>query len=134
MGKYPLASRRAKLLDDLDKVTDGTFPVRVDACRPLRILPRVHPDGTVDSVTLLNLSIGDTDELAIRVRNPVAERAVLCDTKGGSRQLAMKPGKAPNERIVVLDNIPGWQIVTIFFEDSAASVRASAAHLLVSLV
>ena len=66
-------------------------------------------------MTLLNLSISDTDELAVRVRNPVAERAVQCDTKGASRPLAMKPGKAPHERIVVLDNIPGWQIVTIFF-------------------
>jgi hypothetical protein len=130
IGKYPLASRRAKLLDDLDKVTGGTFPVRVDACRPLRILPRVRPDGKVDSVTLLNLSIGDTDELAVRVRNPVTERAVLHDAKGGAPQpLAMKPGKVPNERIVLLDNIPGWQIVTIFFEPPAASVRATTAHL-----
>ena len=55
MGRYPLASRRRRLLDDLDAATGGAFPVRVDACRPLRILPRVRPDGSVDSVTLLNL-------------------------------------------------------------------------------
>ena len=81
-------------------------------------------------MTLLNLSIGDTDELAVRVRNPVTERAVLHDAKGGTPQpLAVKPGKVPNERIVLLDNIPGWRIVTIFFEPPATSVRATTAHL-----
>ena len=117
VGKYPLASRRTKLLDDLDAVTRGAFPVRVDECRPLRILPRVRPDGKLDSVTLLNLSVGDTDELRVRVRNPATERAVLRDTKGGvPAALAVKPGKAPNERIVELRNVAGWQICTIFFE------------------
>lgn len=89
----------------------------MDECRPLRILPRVRPDGKLDSVTLLNLSVGDTDELRVRVRNPATERAVLCDTKGGVPPvLAVKPGMAPNERVVELRNIAGWQICTIFFE------------------
>ena len=75
--KYPLASRRTKLLDDLDAATGGNFPVRIDAVRPLRILPRVLPDGRLDSVTILNLSIGDTDELKVRVRNPASEKALM---------------------------------------------------------
>ena len=61
ISSYPLASRRTRLLNDLDKATGGNFPVRIDACRPLRILPRVREDGALDSVTILNLSIGDTD-------------------------------------------------------------------------
>ena len=47
VSQYPLASRRKKLLDDLDAATKGLFPVRIDACRPLRILPRVRDDGTL---------------------------------------------------------------------------------------
>ena len=114
---HPSRRRRAKLLDDLDEVTRGAFPVRVDECRPLRILPRVRPDGKLDSVTLLNLSVGDTDELCVRVRNPATERAVLRDTKGGvPAVLAVKPGKSPIERVVELPNVAGWQICTIFFE------------------
>ena len=114
---YPLANRRTKLLDDLDAATKGAFPVRIDACRPLRILPRVRLDGTLDSVTLLNLSIGDTDELKVRVRNAVSSRAVWQDAKfAASTPLACVPGAAANEQVVTIPNIAGWQIGTIFFE------------------
>ena len=116
--KYPLASRRTKLLDDLDAVTKGAFPVRIDACRPLRILPRVRPDGTLDSVTILNLSIGDTDELKVRVRNPASARAMLQDAKHAAPVLvSCVPGAAANEKVVTLANLSGWQIATLFFAD-----------------
>ena len=116
IGKYPLASRRAKLLDDLDAATNGTFPVRVDACRPLRILPRVRDDGRLDSVTILSLSIGDTDELAIRVRRPVSSQAAMQSAKMAAPiPLPCVPGALPGEFILTLDNLPGWQAVTLFF-------------------
>ena len=115
--KYPLASRRTKLLDDLDAATKGAFPVRVDACRPLRILPRVRPDGTLDSVTILNLSIGDTDELKVRVRRAASARALWQDAKlAAPRQLACAAGASPSEQVVTIPNLAGWQIGTIFFE------------------
>jgi hypothetical protein len=113
--KYPLASRRTKLLDDLDAATGGNFPVRIDACRPLRILPRVREDGTLDSVTILNLSIGDTDELKVRVRNPVSERAILQSVKWKPSPVAVERGASANERVVTIPNLTGWQIVTVFF-------------------
>ena len=116
VGKYPLARRRTKLLDDLDAATGGTFPVRVDAIRPLRILPRVRDDGRLDSVTLLNLSIGGTDELKIRIRRPVSKEAFLqTATMDAPVPVACEAGELPDEFIVVLDDIPGWQIVTLFF-------------------
>ena len=113
--RYPLASRRTKLLDDLDTATGGNFPVRIDACRPLRILPRVRADGALDSVTILNLSIGDTDELKVRVRNPASERAMLQGVKQKPSPVAVERGAAANERIVTIPNLAGWQIVTVFF-------------------
>ncbi|MBR1587174.1 MAG: hypothetical protein IJ658_02505 [Kiritimatiellae bacterium] len=117
MEKYPLANRRAKLLDDLDAATDGAFPVRIDACRPLRILPRVRPDGALDSVTIVNLSIGDTDELKVRVRNAASSRAVWQDAKMSSpKPLRRAEGVAANEQTVTLANMAGWQVGTIFFE------------------
>ena len=115
--KYPLARRRTKLLDDLDAATKGAFPVRIDACRPLRILPRVRPDGTLDSVTILSLSIGDTDELKVRVRNAASSKAVWQDAKmSAPKPLPCAPGAASNEQVVTLANMAGWQGGTIFFE------------------
>jgi mannitol/fructose-specific phosphotransferase system IIA component (Ntr-type) len=117
VGRFPLAGRRRKLLDDLDAAAKGAFPVRVDACRALRILPRVRDDGTLDSVTVLNLSIGETDEIEVRVRNPAAGRAFWQDAKLSTPvPLALRPGASANERIVKIASLAGWQIGTIFFE------------------
>ena len=116
VGRFPLASRRLKLLDDLDAATGGAFPARIDACRPLRILPRVRPDGKLDSVTILNLSIGDTDGMELRVRHPATTRAVWRDVKGAECILTLSPGATENERVATIGNMPGWQIATLFFE------------------
>ena len=116
MEKYPIASRRAKLLDDLDAVTNGMFPVRIDECRPLRILPRVRDDGRLDSVTILNLSIGGTDEIKVRVRRPVSRNVLLQNAKMAVPvPLPCEQGAMPEEAVVTLPDIPGWQIVTLFF-------------------
>ena len=115
MGKYPLASRRKKLLDDIDAVTGGAFPVRIDTCRPLRILPRVRADGSLDSVTILNLSIGDTDELKVRVRKPASDDASWQDAQHAPSRLNMERGRAANEQVVTIPNLTAWQIGTIFF-------------------
>ena len=116
MGQYPLASRRTKLLDDLDAATGGAFPVRVDECRPLRILPRVREDGRLDSVTLLNLSIGGTDEIHVRVRRPVS-RSVLLQTTAmtEAEPVACMAGATADEIVVDLRDIGPWQVVTLFF-------------------
>ena len=117
MGQYPLASRRTKLLDDLDAVTGGTFPVRVDECRPLRILPRVREDGSLDSVTLLNLSIGGTDEIHVRVRRPVSRSVLLqTTTMTEAEPVACTAGATADEIVIPLSNIGPWQIVTLFFD------------------
>ena len=114
--KYPLASRRAKLLDDLDAATAGAFPVRIDACRPLRILPRVREDGSLDSVTILNLSIGDTDELKVRVRKPASANASWQDAQHPPSRLNIARGARTNEQVVTIPNMTAWQIGTIFFD------------------
>lgn len=114
--RYPLASRRTKLLDDLDAVTKGAFPVRIDACRPLRILPRVRDDGRLDSVTILNLSIGGTDELKVRVRRPVSRHVLFQEVGTASPSLLpCEDGALSDEVVVTLSDIPGWRIVTLFF-------------------
>ncbi len=116
IGKYPLASRRTKLLDDIDAATGGAFPVRVDACRPLRILPRVRDDGRLDSVTILNLSIGDTDELKIRVRRPVSQKAFLQTAKMDLPiPAACEASGLLDEYVITLENLQGWQAMTLFF-------------------
>ena len=120
--KYPLASRRTKLLDDLDAATGCLFPVRIDECRPLRILPRVREDGWLDSVTILNLSIGGTDKIHVRVRRPVSRNVLMQNAKMAAPvPLPCVPAlQSAGEVVVTLADIPGWQIVTLFFGEETA--------------
>ena len=115
IGRFPTAARRTQLLDDLDAATHGAFPVRIDECRALRILPRVLPDGRLDSVTLLNLSIGDTGPLTVRLRNPVSGRIEWQGPDGSAPEpLATAPGATPCETAAIIQNLGPWQIGTVF--------------------
>ena len=68
-------------------------------------------------MTIINLSIGDTDELKVRVRNAVSSRAVWQDAKmSAPKPLPCVAGAAANEQVVTLANMAGWQAGTIFFE------------------
>jgi hypothetical protein len=114
--KFPITSERKKLLDALDAASGGLFPVRIDKCRALRILPRVREDGRLDSVTIINLSIGETDELKVRVRRPVSTSVLMQTAKMPVPQaLKCEKGANSDEFIVTVANIPGWQAVTLFF-------------------
>lgn len=116
VGIFPLSGRRKKLLDDLDRATGGKFPVRVDACRAMRVLPRVRADGRLDSVTILNLSIGGMEELKVRVRNPVSTTAEVMDALGGrAKPVALEKGALEGEWTVKLADLMPWHIVTVFF-------------------
>jgi hypothetical protein len=114
--KFPVTSERKKLLDAIDAASGGLFPVRIDKCRALRILPRVREDGRLDSVTIINLSIGETDELKVRVRRPVSTSVQMQTPKMSMPQkLSCEKGANKDEFVVTLDSIPGWQSVTLFF-------------------
>ena len=115
-GRFPTVARRAKLLDDLDAATGGTFPVRVDECRAIRVLPRVRDGGRLDAVTLLNLSIGATGPLAVRCRRP-ASGAPAWQGPGDAapRPIPAAAGARPEELLVRLSDLGPWQIGTIFF-------------------
>ena len=111
---YPTQAERLQVLNEIDRVTGGKFPVRIDACRPLRILPRVDAEERLVSVTLLNCSVGETGELKVRVRGPNGGTAWWQTPKGPRQKLAVAASGA--EKIVTVPSIPGWQIGTVFFE------------------
>lgn len=116
VGSFPLSSRRTKLLDDLDKATGGKFPVRIDACRAMRVLPRVDKDGKLDSVTVLNLSIGAIEDLRIRVRNVASLSPEIMDALGGRAEKAvLSKGAFDGEWVVEAGDVAPWSIFTVFF-------------------
>ena len=109
----PMVSMRTQWLDEIDRLTKGRFPVRIDLPHALRVLPRVDANGRTDSVTLLNLSIGDVDDLTVRIRNPRGLRATLADPRG-ERAIPVSIDADRDELIVTIPRLGGWQIATVF--------------------
>ena len=62
---------------------------------------------------LLNLSIGDTDEFTVRIRNPRGTKAVRVDPRGET-PLTSNYDAARDELVVRIPNLGGWQIATVF--------------------
>ena len=109
----PLVSTRIQWLDEIDRLTKGRFPVRIDLPHALRVLPRVDAVGKTDSVTLLNLSMGDTDEFTMRIRNPRSRTAVLA-TPRAEHPAQFVYDAVRDELVVTIPNLGGWQIMTVF--------------------
>lgn len=114
--QYPFAPDRSRLLDVLDRVTPDGLCVRVDECRPLRILPRILADGRVDTVTLLNVSIGATDVINVRIRHPSGSRVEWCRPGKPPVGLSVRSGTTTDEIVVLVPDIGGWEIGTLYFE------------------
>ena len=103
---------RAKLLDRLDALPGGPLPVRIDKMHPMLVYPRIDRVGRTVAVTLLNLSLGRTQNLVLRVRRPVgsvvrwlkpcAEPCVLPASVQGADEL-----KIP------LPDLQAWEIATV---------------------
>lgn len=115
---FLLINERTAFLDEIDRLTGGRFPVRLEECRPVRILPRALADGKLDCVTLLNCSMGETDEMTLRIRNPVGTSAEMMIPRvhmSSGDRLACIPSGREGEWIVKVPSMSAWSIATIFF-------------------
>jgi hypothetical protein len=111
---HPLVSTRQRWLDEIDRASGGRFPVRIDLPHALRVLPRIDAAGKTDSVTLLNLSIGDADVFTVKIRNPRRLKPVLASPQRLDVTLECVHDASRDELQVVVPDLAGWQICTIF--------------------
>lgn len=112
----PFVATRQAWLDEIDRLTKGRFPVRVELPHALRVLPRVDASGKTDSVTLLNLSMGDTGAFEVRIRNPRGQKVVYETPKGTVPGVKTTYDAAKDELRVTLPDLVGWHIGTIFLD------------------
>ena len=116
-SRYPTAAERTCWLDELDRASGGRFPVRIDRPVSLDILPRVNAAGRVEAVTLLNLSIGETGVIGLRVRRPSSLRAVWQKPRSAAVAAEIVSGDLDGEVVVTLPSLSGWEITTLFLGD-----------------
>lgn len=77
----------------------------------------VYGRRRIGKTFLVRETFGDTDEIKLRLRNPALDCAMIMNTKGNAPNLLVViPGASPNERVMAIGNISGWQICTVFLE------------------
>jgi len=108
----PDVAFRQTLLDSLDALQPGGLPVRIDASRPVCVLPRVDSDGRTSSVTLFNLSAYGTDGFSVRVRRPAGGRVEWVAADGARVVFRAEP--CGDELVIRLDDLPGGTVGTFF--------------------
>jgi len=112
----PTYANRNGLIDALGLLADNNFPVCLETNHPSMIVPRVAADHALCDVTVLNISIVESPELLLTLREiagrwifwhrpkqtPLEIQGIPCHEYGG---IAVRRPK-----------LPGRQIGTISFE------------------
>ncbi len=77
---------------------------------------------------LLNCSIGETDALTLRVRNPILPYAELVVPRAEPVKLVCEPTGRTGEWKITLPSFAAWQIGVVFFEPAPTAENGVTAH------
>ena len=114
--KFPTTTRRQAILDALDTISNKTFPVRLDTCQAVRVLPHIDADGKVDSVTLINMFIGRTRDLTLQIRHPKMRAPLIARPMEAALPAKCVYDAANDNLTVTIPRIAAWKPVTVVFE------------------
>ncbi len=110
-------TERRHLLRIADWASKGQMPVMMDLPALGTVVPRVTPDGTLRSVTYLNCTISEQDNVTLRLRNcPRAAQTKATWKMADRKDIPLKTKWENNELHVTLPPVPGWHIGWIALE------------------
>ena len=110
------ANERAAFLDRMDRKPGGPVCVRVDKLHWLGVYPRVNGHGRTVAVTFVNLALGRTERIPVRVRRPLAKRAHWGRPCAPDAALELKAGEGDEVRFTLPD-LGAWEMATVFFAE-----------------
>ena len=108
------AKARTAFLDRMDGKPEGPVCVRVDKLHLLGVYPRVDDRGRTVSVTFINLALGRTERIPVRVRRPLAKDAVWVRPRTTAAPLALAAGEGDEVRFTLPD-LNAYEMATVFF-------------------
>jgi hypothetical protein len=102
------SARRAQLLAVADWVSRDKLPAIVDTPAQVAVAPRVHPDGSLCSIMLLNVSIDRSPPLRVRVRGPARRTARW--VRPEKADLPLRPTATGSDLIFSVPALPPWSL------------------------
>ncbi|MBQ8546686.1 MAG: hypothetical protein IJ437_07085 [Clostridia bacterium] len=79
------------------------------------LLPRVNEKGEVVCVSVTNVTVANTGEIEIIIRNPASSKAIIMSQYDKKTKLNVKTNEK-GEAMVKIADIHPWSVATIFFE------------------
>ncbi len=77
---------------------------------------RVNAEGKLTQASITNITVADSDEIIIRVFNPVSDKAVLMGQYTDKSELKIMPTETDGVFEIAIPNLKPWTVTTVFFE------------------
>lgn len=112
----PTTEELERMRDLYDARAEGGLPVRIAKAQPLVVWPRVDAEGRLVAVTFFNCTLGRATKVLVRLRRPAGTRLTWMAGETVPQELVPQAGDSANERTVVLPDIPGFDLGTVFVD------------------
>jgi hypothetical protein len=106
--------RRNQLLGVIDAICPNAVKTTVDGTAQISLMPREDYEGKIKSVSLMNMTIGESGELTLRIKNPAGNKFVFIGQYAEEQELTAKIEN--EEYVLTIPNIPAWSIATVFIK------------------
>ncbi len=105
--------KKLQLVSAINYISENPLPAYTSSFGQALVVPRVDSEGKTVSVTLLNVSISDVEDLKITVNNPKTEKYTLCDPY--SEDICGILEKRTNGYVANVGLLRPWRTKTLFF-------------------
>jgi hypothetical protein len=111
--------RRAQILAAADYISDRAPTAILDTPAKIQLLPREDTEGHVSSVSMVNLTVGASGVLCLRLRNPALKQGqttvLFCSMTEPPRHLPLM--REGDDFLVSVPSLDAWSIGTVFIAE-----------------
>ena len=105
--------KRNQYMNALEYIGAKTDAVLLDRI-PARVFPRIDSEGKTVAVSLVNTTVGESDELHLLIKEPAGDKFSFCQINGEFVEL--KAEKTDKGTLVTLPSIRPWGVATVFVD------------------
>ena len=109
------SEKRRQLLNMMAYISGRRFAAELLTPIQAMVHPRVDENGKLAAVSVTNVSVGDSGELQLILRNPAGEKFTFMSQH--TAETVLDGGKiGDNEYLVKIPDLHGWSVGTVFAE------------------
>jgi len=104
--------KRDQILNAIDYISEKTFPAVIKSHDQVAVIPRVDKDRKTVSVSLQSISIGETGEQSLLIRNPLVDRFSYMSAKKEYTEIGYE--KSEDGYLIKLPTLEPYEMITVF--------------------